>query len=149
MVFEVMFSFDGNAKQAADFYAGVFGTKVEKIIKFSDAPAHPDFPMNPKDKDKVCYVGVPMGGGLVLMMSDMPSDVKEMPGYKKGLVVGNNVSPTLSFDTVEETQKVYAKLAEGGEQLMPLGKTFFSESYGTVKDKFGIIWSITKLVENK
>jgi PhnB protein len=58
------------------------------------------------------------------------------------LVTGNNITPTLSMDDKEEVERIFSELKEDGEVYMELQKTFFSELYGMVKDKFGVIWQI-------
>ena len=37
---------------------------------------------------------------------------------------------------------MFAALAEGGQVQMPLGKTFFSPSFGMVADRFGVAWMV-------
>jgi len=51
----------------------------------------------------------------------------------------------LSFDTAEKANDVFAILADGGKIVSPIGKTFWSECYGNVIDKFGMDWQITVL----
>lgn len=41
-----------------------------------------------------------------------------------------------------EVDTVYAKLAAGGKDLMPLDKYPFSEKYAWIEDKFGVSWQI-------
>jgi PhnB protein len=41
-----------------------------------------------------------------------------------------------------ESQRVFAALSAGGQVQMPLMKTFFSESFGMVADKFGVMWMV-------
>jgi PhnB protein len=57
-------------------------------------------------------------------------------------VKGNNVCPTFSTDNKEEVARIFNELKEGGEVYMDLQTTFFSELFGMVKDKYGIIWQI-------
>jgi len=33
-------------------------------------------------------------------------------------------------------------LSKGGTVKMPLGKTFFSPSFGTLNDRFGVSWMV-------
>jgi PhnB protein len=35
---------------------------------------------------------------------------------------------------------MFSALAEGGQVIMPLGKTFFSSCFGMLADKFGVHW---------
>jgi PhnB protein len=37
---------------------------------------------------------------------------------------------------------MYAALAEGGQAVQPLQKTFFSSSFGIVVDRFGLTWMV-------
>jgi PhnB protein len=46
------------------------------------------------------------------------------------------------MDDKDEIKRIFEELKDGGEVLMELQQTFFSELYGIVKDKFGIIWQI-------
>ena len=48
----------------------------------------------------------------------------------------------LNFPTVEEGQRVFDALAEGGSIFMPFEPTFWAEKFGMVTDKFGIHWGI-------
>ena len=38
--------------------------------------------------------------------------------------------------------KTFAALSDGGEVMMPPGKTFWSPYFGMVKDRFGIGWMV-------
>jgi len=42
----------------------------------------------------------------------------------------------------DEVTRLFNELKEGGEVIMELGQAFFSELYGMVQDKFGVIWQI-------
>ncbi|MDR2743095.1 MAG: VOC family protein [Treponema sp.] len=57
------------------------------------------------------------------------------------------MSFTIGLKDKEEINKTFNKLVESGEIEMKLGKTFFSELFGMVTDKFGIIWQISKIPE--
>jgi len=58
------------------------------------------------------------------------------------MVMGDNIHPTISTDNKDEITRLFNELKEGGEVYAELGRTFFSEWYGMVKDKFGITWHI-------
>lgn len=133
MQLEVFINFDGSAREAAEFYAGVFNTKVGEMMTYGDAPADPKYPVAEVDKDKVVYAGLQVGD-KVLMLMDMPEGAL--------LDIGNNVNPTVSIPDKDEVTRVFEALAEGGRVGMALGKTFFSELYGMVTDKFGVVWHL-------
>ncbi|MER1953325.1 MAG: VOC family protein, partial [Aerococcus urinaeequi] len=48
----------------------------------------------------------------------------------------------ISLDTAEEVDTLYAKLAKGGKDLMPLDAYPFSDRYAWVEDQFGLSWQI-------
>jgi PhnB protein len=52
------------------------------------------------------------------------------------------ISLSLTVHTVEEAERIWAALAEGGQVQMPLTETFFSPRWGMVADKFGVSWMI-------
>lgn len=48
----------------------------------------------------------------------------------------------LTCDTEEELEKIYEKLSEGGQALMPLGDYGFSKKFGWLNDRFGVSWQL-------
>ncbi len=48
----------------------------------------------------------------------------------------------ITCDTEEEVDRVYGRLSEGGEVLMPLGEYPFSRKFGWIVDKFGVSWQL-------
>ena len=137
MQLELFFNFDGNCREAAAFYAKVFKSEVKNLMTFEQAPPCPDYPLQEADKNRIMYSDVQIGG-ITVMMMDMPSGSPH--------VAGNNINPTISMDSKEEVNRVFNELKEGGEVYMELQQTFFSEWYGMVKDKYGVIWQILHYV---
>jgi PhnB protein len=133
MKFELFINFDGNCREATEFYAKVFKSEVKNICTYGEAPSDPNFVISEADKNRICYCDV-LIGGLNVMFSDCPSDSPS--------TVGNNINPTLSMQCKEEVKQVFNQLKDGGEVLMELQKTFFSELYGMLKDKYGVVWQI-------
>jgi len=133
MLMELFINFDGNCREAVEFYAKVFKSSVNNLMTYGEAPPDPNYPVAEADKDRVIYAGVPMGN-IVVMFSDVPAGSE--------FIKGNNISPTVSVDDKDEVTRIFNELAAEGEVYMPLGQTFFSELFGMVKDKFGVIWQI-------
>lgn len=134
MSFDLFINFDGECREAVDFYAKVFGAEILQIMTYADMPPNPEFPLTEADKKRVMYACVPIFGCNV-MFCDNPAG---MP-----LIKGNNLSPTLSTKDMEEVKRLFHALSDGGEVGMELQKTFWSDLYGMVTDKFGIIWQIS------
>lgn len=57
-------------------------------------------------------------------------------------------SPTLEFMASDgdekEAQRVFRQLAEGGEVTMPLQGVFWGGTFGTVTDRYGIDWMVSR-----
>lgn len=56
-------------------------------------------------------------------------------------------NPSISFavtcDTVEDVDRIWARLADGGTPLMPLDTYPFSERYGWTQDRYGLSWQVS------
>ena len=137
MQLELFINFDGNCREAVEFYAKVFKSKVGNLMTYGDAPPDPKHPVSDANKNRVIYASVPIGS-LVVMFCDVPAG--------SDFSMGENINPTLSVDDKDEVTRIFNELKEGGEVRMALQRTFFSEWYGIVKDKFGVIWQILQYV---
>jgi len=131
----IYLNFMGNAEEAFNYYKKVFGTEFSNpIMRFKDMPVQDGAPPMPEaDKNKVVHVALPILGGTQIMATDM----LESMGQK--LVEGNNFTISLSPDTKEEADKLYADLSEGGTDTVAPHDEFWGY-WGTCKDRFGIRW---------
>ncbi len=132
--FSLFINFDGNCREAVEFYAKVFQSEVQGLMTYGEMPPDPLYPVSDADKELVVYSTVPIFGCNV-MFCDVPSS---MPLSK-----GDNLSPTLGTDDMEEIRRIFSELSQGGEVLMELNKAFWSELYGMVQDKYGVIWQLS------
>jgi PhnB protein len=130
----IYLNFGGNAEEAFNLYKKVFGTEFTTVMRFKDAPPQPGAPTLPEaDQNKIAHMALPIFGGIQIM----GTDVLESMGQK--LVEGNNFTISLSPDTKEEADKMYAELAEGAADGVPPHDEFWGY-WGTCKDRFGIRW---------
>ena len=63
--------------------------------------------------------------------------------WASGYSQGNNFTISVTADSKEEANKLFKGLSAGGKVTMPLGKTFWSECFGMLTDKFGINWMVS------
>jgi PhnB protein len=49
---------------------------------------------------------------------------------------------TLMAGSVDEAERIYAALADGGEIFMPLQETFFAIRFAQLRDRFGTSWML-------
>ena len=127
-------TFDGNCREAFEFYRSVFGGEYQSFQTFADAP--PDMPVPANEKDRVMHVSLPVGSS-VLMGSDSAT------GFGPPVVVGNNFSISIECESREHVDRVFAALSAGGKVVMPLAETFWGAYFGLWTDKFGINWMVS------
>jgi PhnB protein len=48
----------------------------------------------------------------------------------------------LNLDDATAAERVFSRLAEGGQVAVPLQQTFWATRFGAVVDRFGIPWAI-------
>jgi PhnB protein len=51
-------------------------------------------------------------------------------------------SLSLTTADVDEAQRKFTALGEGGQVVMPLGRTFFAPGFGMLVDRFGVSWMV-------
>jgi PhnB protein len=52
---------------------------------------------------------------------------------------------SLNAANVSEAKRLFGALSDGGQVMMPLGKTFYSPCFGMTADKFGVSWMVIVL----
>lgn len=121
-------TFNGNAREAMEFYQSVFGGELT-VNTFGDFGA-PD----PALADKVMHAMLTTSKGYRLMASDTAPGMSYTPG--------NTITVSLSGDPGEGLEEVWEKLAEGGNVMMPFEKQMWGDLYGQLVDKFGVPWMV-------
>jgi PhnB protein len=133
MSVDVYINFNGNCREAVEFYAHVFETEAPKIMTFGEAPPHPDYPLPEEAKDLVMHTRLNIDGSNVMFSDTMPG----MP-----FTEGNNITLAYVNSNMDQIKSVYSRLKEGGKVDLELQETFWSPLYGQVTDKFGIMWQL-------
>ena len=133
MIINAYLNFDGNCREAIEFYASVFGVDMPELFLYGDMPdACPnDFPFPEEAKKLVAHAMLDIRGNAV-MFSDVP------PGTP--FAKGQNVTLIVTDEDVEEIKTLFGKMKEGGTVGMDLQATFWSKAYGYVVDRFGVAW---------
>ncbi|MET0787140.1 MAG: VOC family protein [Paenisporosarcina sp.] len=122
-------TFDGNAKEALDFYKEVFEGKITQIQTFGEA----DFPTPPGSDNRILHARFQKNEFTFMASDTFPN---------QNVTIGNNVSLTLEFDSEEEIQSYYDRLSKGGQVFMELQDTFWGAKYAKLQDAFGVIWDL-------
>ena len=126
-------SFQGQCREAFEFYAKVLGGKITAASPYSGAP--PEMAIT-DEKMKTwlmhCWLEV---GDQALMGADM--DTAWAPHIEKPK---NGFDVTLHTGDIAEARRWFDQLSAGGKTVMPFEETFWSPGYGALVDKFGIPW---------
>jgi len=126
-------SFNGNCADAIAFYEKAFNVKAE-IMRYKDAPPDDGFEAPKGTENYVMHAQFDIDGETV-MFADMPPE--------HAATIGDNITIMLEFDSIDSAKSAFDALKEGGEVSMELQKTFWSELFGSLTDKFGINWNIS------
>ncbi|MCD1257277.1 VOC family protein [Paenibacillus athensensis] len=131
MSVDVYLNFNGNCREAAEYYAEVFETEKPKFMTFGETPPNPEYPLPEEAKSLIMHTRLNIDGSNVMF-----SDV--FPGMP--FVQGSNISLAVVSKDAEKLKQQFARLKEGGTVVMDLQETFWAKLYGSLKDKFGIEW---------
>lgn len=122
-------SFAGNARQAMEFYRDIFGGTLA-VNTFGDFGAQ----HAPEDADKIMHSMLETTSDFALMGADNPPGQDHTPG--------NTMAVSLSGDDGDELRGYWAKLAEGGNVMVPLDKQMWGDEFGMCVDRFGVTWMV-------
>jgi PhnB protein len=121
-------SFPDRARQALEFYRGVFGGELS-LNTFGETGAA-DGP----DADKIMHGQLETSAGYTLMAADTPAGMEHS--------AGSSISVSLSGDDAAELRGYFEKLSNGGTVTMPLEKQVWGDEFGMCVDPFGVTWMV-------
>ena len=125
--------FDGRCEEAIEFYKKTVGARVEALMRWKDCPdSHEPGVCPAGSDDKVMHASFHIGD-TVVMASD---------GQCQGKPSFQGFSLSITAADEPEAKRLFGALGDGGQVQMPLGKTFFSPSFGMVADRFGVSWMV-------
>ena len=123
-------NYGGNCRQAFEFYAEHLGATITLLTTHGEVPDPSGVP--PEWRNAVLHARIELGG-TVVMGADIPP-YRFQPMRSAYL--------TLMLDSVEETERIYALLADGGQIFMKLEETFFAKRFAMLRDRFGTSWML-------
>ncbi|MDI3423673.1 VOC family protein [Streptomyces luteolus] len=122
-------SFDGDARQALEFYKEVFGGELS-LHTFGDFGGT----AGGAEADQIMHGMLETPTGFTLMGADTP------PGME--FKSGSNFSVSLSGDDDAELRGYWEKLSADGAVSVPLEKQMWGDVFGMCTDKFGVPWMV-------
>jgi PhnB protein len=133
MAFHPYLFFGGNCRDAFTRYGEIFGGEVT-ILTMADAPGGDGGEVPPGKEDYVIHAAI-VGGDALLMGSDDP--MSDDFGPVQGMMV------TYGAKDVDDANRVFDALSEGGQVNQELIETFFSPAFGMCVDRFGTPWMVS------
>ena len=129
--FHPYLNFNGKTEEAFTFYRSVIGGEFAYLQRFNEAPSGEN--MTAEEGNKIMHVALPLGGGTVMMGTDVGGDMQPV-------IMGTNYSIMVAPESEEEAHRLFNGLSAGGEVAMPLQKQFWGDTFGWFIDKFGVRW---------
>ncbi|KLU58743.1 hypothetical protein CEB3_c47600 [Peptococcaceae bacterium CEB3] len=124
--------FNGQASEAIDFYEKVFHGTNKRVMRWSDAPPAPHYPVDVMKKEWVLHGEIELCG-TNFSISDCDQVFQST----------HFMSLMVRLDTPEEVRRIYGELqADGGKVLMEIEPTFYAKMYAWVQDKFDVSWQL-------
>jgi PhnB protein len=130
MQIDTYLNYGGNCRQAFEFYAEHLGGRIEMLMTHGEMPEPNN--VRPERRNDVLHARMKIGG-TTLLAADVPPE-RFQPMRSAYL--------SLSLDSSDEADRIYALLAEGGEIFMKMGETFFADRFAMLRDRFGTSWML-------
>ncbi|HJP80849.1 MAG TPA: VOC family protein [Candidatus Saccharimonadales bacterium] len=130
--------FNGNAKEAVDFYLSAFpGSKLGEVTYYPRTKEEglADFQTDLAGKELT--VDFYTGDYRITTINAGPEFT-----FNQSLSFIVNFDPSQDTQAQEHLDALWDTLMDGGSVLMPLDEYPYSKRYGWVKDKYGLTWQL-------
>ena len=124
-------NFNGNCREAFEFYQSVFGGEFNHVATFAEGPD--EMPVSDAEKNKIMHMSLDVGSS-VLMGSDMPEQ------FGPPRTFGDNVALSFTADSRLDADVLFAAMSMGGRVEMPMQDMFWGDYFGACVDRFGVNW---------
>ena len=128
MRLDIYLNYPGNCREAFRFYEQHLGAKIRMLMTHGEGPNAAN--ISPEQRNHVLHARLELANS-VIMGADIPNAEPMRSAYV-----------TLTSDTAEEAERVYALLSDGGQIFMKMEKTFFANRFAMLRDKFGTSWML-------
>lgn len=126
-------NFGGRTEEAIEFYQRTLGAETLFLMRFRDSPdpSHHD----PGMEDKIFHATFRVAG-TELMASDVGLGRESPTPAFEGFAL------LLRLDSVDQAERIFRDLSEGGSVVIPLAESAFTVRYGMLTDRFGVRWKV-------
>ena len=124
---DIYVNYRGTCEQAFHYYEQHLGGKITGLVRHGEQ-RNPE--LAPDWKNKVLHGRIEIAGA-VLMGADIPNADPMRSAYL-----------SLTVDTQDEAERIYALLTDGGEIFMKMAQTPFANRFAMFRDRFGTSWML-------
>jgi predicted 3-demethylubiquinone-9 3-methyltransferase (glyoxalase superfamily) len=118
--------FDGRAEEAMNYYVDVFDqAEALSVNRYGAGEAGAE--------ESIAHATFSLAGQVFMCMDS---------NVKHDFTFTASISLYVGCATEDEADRIFEKLGQGGQVLMPLEAYPFSEKFGWVTDKFGVSWQV-------
>ena len=131
MKVQAYITFAGRCEEAMAFYKKSIGAEVTGLMRWKE---NTDEAMQPPPgyEEKIMHASFRIGETDLMADDGMGEATAEFKGMTLLIEVADDA----------EAKRVFTALSEGGNVTMPLMKTFWTSSFGTLTDQFGVPWMV-------
>jgi PhnB protein len=124
--------FDGTCAEAMRFYERTLGGRMELMMTHAESPMAAQ--ASAGNANRIMHASLEFDGRRLMASDSMAGEKYDgMHGFFLSLV----------YPTVAEARRIFDALGQGGQVVMPLEKTFWVETFGMLKDRFGTPWMVS------
>src|SRR5437762_4812826 len=120
--------FNGNCREAFDFYARTLGGKIVFAMTYGEAPGAQR--TSDDSRNIIIHTRIDLGGQFLLGCDTPAEHYHTREGF--------NVMAAV--EQPAEAERIFRTLAEGGKVTMPVQETFWAQRFGMCTDRFGTPW---------
>src|SRR5262249_60915815 len=123
-------NYGGNCEEAFRFYEKHLGGKITMLMHHGEQPGAPNAAAD--SIRGVLHARMNLGGTELLGADMAPDRFQPM----------RSAYLTLTLDSDEEADRVFALLSDGGQIFMPMQDTFYASRFAMLRDRFGTSWML-------
>ena len=123
-------NYPGTCEAAFRFYAQHLGGRITGMQRHNEVPGGGAGGVPADWGEKILHARIEIGGAG-LMGADIPGAEAMRSAYL-----------TLTVDSVEDAERIYGLLTDGGQGFMKMEETFFARRFAMFRDRFGTSWML-------
>lgn len=123
-------TFNGNCREAFEFYEKCLGGKIMFSMTVGESPMAAQ--SSPEWQKGILHISLRLGDNIITGADVFPGSYQKPQGF--GVL--------FSVDQTADADRIFKELAEGGTVRMPIQETFWAQRFGECVDRFGTPWMI-------